>query len=125
MPFGFLRSEPVAPNIYPVGDQLAVIPSFAGDGTALALASGVMAAHAVLRGEAACSFQRRMVAGHRTQFRLVGALDSIIANPTLRAVGIRVAKYVPSLVTGLAAATRLRAMPELSPPHGAEGAPRP
>ncbi len=51
-PYGFLRSEPLGSSIYPVGDQLAVIPSFIGDGTALALASGIAAARAVLQGEA-------------------------------------------------------------------------
>jgi flavin-dependent dehydrogenase len=107
LPYGFLRVDPVAPAVYPVGDQLAVIPSFAGDGTALALASGISAAQALLKGEDACAFQRRMVATHRRQFRLVGALDRVIANAALRCLGIGIAKRVPSLVTRLAAATRL------------------
>ena len=28
--YGFLRSKPVAPNVFPVGDQFAIVPSFAG-----------------------------------------------------------------------------------------------
>ena len=68
-PYGFLRSAPVGASIYPVGDQLAVIPSFVGDGTALALASGIAAARAVLGGESAHEFQARIVSGHKPQFR--------------------------------------------------------
>ncbi|HYD15811.1 MAG TPA: FAD-dependent monooxygenase [Hyphomicrobium sp.] len=113
LPYGFLRTTPTSPAVYPVGDQLAVIPSFAGDGTSLALASGIAAARAVIAGESACAFQKRLVAGHRTQFRLVGALDRVIASPLLRRVGISVAQRVPQMVTALAGATRLRGLTDL------------
>jgi flavin-dependent dehydrogenase len=114
LPYGYLRREPVTPNIYPVGDQLAVIPSFAGDGTALALASGIAAAHAVLDGENAHAFQRRLVRGHGPQFRIVKALDAVIATPLLRRVSIAVAQAAPSLVTKLVSATRLRGFAEIA-----------
>jgi flavin-dependent dehydrogenase len=116
LPYGFLRTAATSPSIYPIGDQLAVIPSFAGDGTSLALASGIAAARAFLEGENACAFQRRIVAAHRTQFRLVGALDRVIANPILRRVAITVAKRVPAVVTKLAGATRLHDMSDLLGP---------
>lgn len=113
LPYGFLRTAAISPSIYPVGDQLAVIPSFAGDGTSLALASGISAARAFLQGEDACAFQRRLVAGHRTQFRLVGALDRVIARPLLRRFAISIAKRVPNVVTKLAGKTRLHGVPDL------------
>jgi hypothetical protein len=113
LPYGFLRTTPLAPTIYPVGDQLAVIPSFAGDGTALALASGIAAAQAWIAGESGCAFQSRLVARHRAQFRLVGALDRVIASPLLRRVGLAFAKRAPGVVTKLAAATRLRGFADL------------
>ena len=50
IPYGFLRAEPIAPEVFPVGDQLAVVPSFTGDGMAIALYSGLEAAQAVLAG---------------------------------------------------------------------------
>jgi flavin-dependent dehydrogenase len=114
LPYGYMRREPVTPNIYPVGDQLAVIPSFAGDGTALALASGIAAAHAVLDGENAHAFQRRLVRGHGPQFRIVKALDAVIATPMLRRVSIAVAQAAPSVVTKLVSATRLRGFAEIA-----------
>jgi len=107
-PYGFLRVAPVGSSIYPVGDQLAVIPSFIGDGTALALASGIAAARAVLKGESARDFQRRMVLGHRPQFRIAGALDFAISNAVLRKLGLAGARLAPCLVTSLIAASRLR-----------------
>jgi flavin-dependent dehydrogenase len=116
MPYGYMRREPIAPNIYPVGDQLAVIPSFAGDGTALALASGIAAAHAVLKGEKAASFQRRLIRGHGRQFRLVKALDAVIARPLMRRASIAIAKAAPARVTTLVAATRLRGIEEFAEP---------
>ncbi len=99
LPYGYMRREPISANIYPIGDQLAVIPSFAGDGTALALASGIAAAHAVLQGENAHAFQRRLVRGHGPQFRIVKALDVVMATPLLRRASITIAQAAPSLVT--------------------------
>jgi flavin-dependent dehydrogenase len=116
LPYGFLRTAPISPAIYPVGDQLGVIPSFTGDGTSLALASAIAAARALLEGEDACAFQRRIVAGHRGQFRLVGALDRVIASPLLRRVAISVAKRAPRIVTRLAGATRLNGLTDLIGP---------
>ncbi len=114
LPYGYLRTAPISSKIYPIGDQLAVIPSFAGDGTSLALASGIAAARAVLAGESACAFQRRLVADHRTQFRIVGALDRVIANPVLRRAAIMIARRVPRLVTKLAGATRMSGYGDLA-----------
>jgi flavin-dependent dehydrogenase len=114
LPYGFMRSETIAQSIYPIGDQLAVIPSFSGDGTALALASGVAAAQAVLRGECAPDFQCRMLANYRPQFRRAAALDIVIANALLRRVGIVGAHLLPQMVTMLVSATRLRGLDGLT-----------
>ncbi len=107
-PYGFLRSEPVGPSIYPVGDQLAVIPSFVGDGTALALASGIAAARAVLSNEGAPEFQRRIVKGSKPQFRIASALDFTISHAPLRKLALVGARMAPALVTSLVAVSRLR-----------------
>ena len=112
-PYGFLRSEPVGSSTYPVGDQLAVVPSFIGDGTALALASGIAAARAVLKGEGAHEFQRRIVKSHRPQFRIAGALDFAISNSALRKLGLAGARLAPGIVTSVIAASRLRGFDEV------------
>ncbi len=116
--YGYMRTAPVDAQVYPVGDQLAVIPSFSGDGTALALASGIAAAQAVLRGESAGAFQRRMLASLRPQFRRAAVLDAVIANAWLRYAGMAGARLLPLAVTGIVSATRMRGLDELigSPP---------
>jgi flavin-dependent dehydrogenase len=114
LPYGFMRSETIAPTIYPVGDQLAVIPPFSGDGTALALASGIAAAQAFLKGESASDFQRRMLTNYRPQFRRAAALNRVIANSLLRRVGIFGAHLMPRFVTMLVSATRLRGLDGLT-----------
>lgn len=112
-PFGFLRSDPLPAALYPVGDQLAVVPSFTGDGTALALASGIAAARAALNGETSFAFQKRVTSRHRTQFRLARALDFMMAREPLRAAGLYAARAMPDMITQLVAATRLRGFEDI------------
>jgi len=50
VPYGW-RAKATTPGVYRVGDQAAVIASLAGDGIAIALASGVAAAQACLHGD--------------------------------------------------------------------------
>src|ERR1700704_5516510 len=51
IPYGFMRAQPIAPEVFPVGDQLAAVPSFTGDGMAIALYRGRAAARALLGGQ--------------------------------------------------------------------------
>ncbi len=50
VPYGW-RAKTTEPQVYRVGDQAAVIASLAGDGIAIALASGIAAAQACLHGD--------------------------------------------------------------------------
>jgi flavin-dependent dehydrogenase len=61
VPYGWIARD-TAPGIYRLGDQAAVIPSLAGEGMAIAMAGGEMAARAWLKGEDAASYQRRFAA---------------------------------------------------------------
>jgi flavin-dependent dehydrogenase len=56
VPYGW-RARATGAGLYRVGDQAAVIASIAGDGIAIALASGAAAARACLAGESAETFQ--------------------------------------------------------------------
>ncbi len=108
MPYGFLRREPIGDGVFPLGDQLAVIPSFTGDGIAIALASGIAAARAVLEGRSGAHYQREMIGRLKPQFRWAGAVNLLFETRRLHRLGVRVAGALPGLVTRLAAATRLR-----------------
>jgi flavin-dependent dehydrogenase len=108
--YGYLRKEALESRIFPVGDQLAVVPSFTGDGMAIALDSGLAAAHAVLAGEPAASYHRKVIPLLQRQFRraqiLGGLLETRIASPAL----IAAAAHLPSLATRMVAATRLHGL---------------
>ncbi len=56
VPYGFRQPASGPPGLYRVGDQAAVIPSFTGEGVALALHSGLAAAEAILAGQDAAGF---------------------------------------------------------------------
>ena len=58
VPYGW-RARATEPGRYRIGDQAAVIASLAGDGIAVALASGAAAAQACLHGDGAgAAYQR-------------------------------------------------------------------
>jgi flavin-dependent dehydrogenase len=107
IPYGYLRKEAIDPRIFPIGDQLAVVPSFIGDGMAIALHTGLTAARSVLAGEAAASYHRKVIRLLQRQFGLArilgGLLETRIVSPTI----IAAATYLPSLATRVVAATRL------------------
>lgn len=62
VPYGFVhRPRPDDPdNVFRLGDQAAVIPSFCGDGMAIALHSAVLAAHSVVAGRDAAAYHARL-----------------------------------------------------------------
>jgi len=92
VPYGLLhRDRPGAdPAMWRVGDQFAVIPSFLGDGIAMALASGMIAGAAILTGEPAQTFH----AAWRRQ---------LAAPMRMAAVSELVLRGSPALFAGIAA----------------------
>ncbi|MEW4447582.1 hypothetical protein [Qipengyuania sp. JC766] len=56
VPYGWI-AEDTQDGIYRLGDQAAVIPSLAGEGMSIAIASGIMGAQAYLAGTGAPTFQ--------------------------------------------------------------------
>ena len=64
VPYGWIARD-TAPGLYRLGDQAAIIPSLAGEGMAIAVASGEAAAKAWLAGKDAVRFQREFAAKAR------------------------------------------------------------
>ena len=62
VPYGWVAPD-TDEELYRLGDQAAVIPSLAGEGMAIALASGEAAARAWLAGESASAFQQSFARG--------------------------------------------------------------
>jgi flavin-dependent dehydrogenase len=102
IPYGYLhRGEGPA---YRVGDQLAVIPSFAGDGIAIALASARRVAAAIGAGIAPGAVHAALARDLAPQFRRARLLAALMRRPRL-AVGA--ARLLPGLLGCAASATRL------------------
>jgi len=116
IPYGYRRRATIAPNVFPVGDQIAVIPSFTGDGTSLALSSGVAAAQAVLGGKPAGAFQREFLARTRAQFLWARGLDATFKSELSRTFSVAAIAALPSLAGLVASRTRLKGIDELTGP---------
>lgn len=58
VPYGYVHAAPPQPGVFRLGDQAAVIPSFCGDGMAIALHSARLAADTVLAGQDAGAYHR-------------------------------------------------------------------
>lgn len=107
VPYGFLHrglggngTEP-----YRIGDQAAVIPSFCGDGVAMALGSGLAAAAALASGVPAPAHHAARAAGLAGGMRLAGLLAWLAARaPRLVLGGVAVA---PGMAGWAARRTRL------------------
>lgn len=114
IPYGYTRRSAVAPNVYALGDQLCVIPSFTGDGTSLALLSGVTAAHAILEGIPAQRFQSAFLARRRAQLMWASAADATFKWSPARALSVAATAALPSLARLVANLTRVRGVAELT-----------
>ncbi len=103
---GHLHRE-AQPACYRVGDRLAHMPPFAGDGLAVALGSGMLAAEHIARGQSPADYlaaARRLTGG---PIRLASAVSALAAGATGRAVLLGAAAMMPGLLGTLARRTRL------------------
>ena len=114
IPYGYMRRAVIAANVYPTGDQLSVIPSFTGDGTSLALASGLAAARAVLSGRTAREFQVEFLGRIRTQFFWARAVDATFKSGITRALSVGAMGALPPLATLVASLTRVKGVKQMT-----------
>jgi menaquinone-9 beta-reductase len=108
IPFGYRRRNPAADNIYAVGDQLAVIHSFTGDGTSIALMSGVAAAEALCEGRDAAAFQRDLLRRVAPQMHWAALVGTTFWTAFGRWSSVATVRAVPRVATLLAGVTRIR-----------------
>ena len=75
VPYGW-SARRTAAGVFRLGDQAAVIASLAGDGIAIALRSGMLAAAAMLTdgADGACAFQRRFARDSAVPLKVAGLL---------------------------------------------------
>lgn len=106
VPYGWRTAE-TAPGIYRLGDQCGVIPSLAGEGMGIALASGVAAAEALRRGEGSAEFQQSFARRTRRPIMIARAILALAERPRSAPILTRLMRTAPGLATLLARATRV------------------
>jgi flavin-dependent dehydrogenase len=105
IPYGFVQARGVGP--WRLGDQAAVIPSFTGDGIAIALHSARMAADYYLSGKGCSAFQGDLARDVTRQVLRASLLSRLLALPKAQATAMAFARLAPSLVRHIACATRI------------------
>lgn len=108
IPYGYLAG-PAECGLWRVGDQAAVIPSFTGDGMAIALHSATLAAEMYLAGASTESYTHSLRAQLRPGMRLATIFSRAIVSPFGRAAAPAVLAVCPPLVGWIAQGTRIPA----------------
>ena len=94
-------------GLFRLGDQAAVIPSLTGDGIAIALHSGTLAAQVWLDGGNALAYHSRLARTLRGQMRLAGLLHRAGLFGPLQPATVRGAALFPGLLRAAARGTRI------------------
>ena len=108
VPYGFVYAETRPDGIYRLGDQMGVIPSFTGEGLAIALHTGTSAAHCLLAGRDASAYHSRMRDALSRPVALATALHRAGRIP-LWQFGMLAASRLPAALSLMARATRIAA----------------
>ncbi len=109
LPYGYVcRARDCAGGLYRVGDQLAVIPSFTGEGIAIALRTARLAAEAIVAGVPSSDFVTMARRQLRWPMRVAGLLETMTRRDSLARPALAFARRV-GVLPALARATRLQA----------------
>lgn len=107
VPYGW-RARETEPRLYRLGDQAACIPSLAGEGIGIAVASGIAAAQAWTKGVAAERFQRAFAARTARPVTTARLLWQAAERPSLAPLAVAALSRAPWLATLGAVLTRVR-----------------
>jgi flavin-dependent dehydrogenase len=105
IPYGYVANT--RDGLWRLGDQAAVIPSFAGDGLGIALHSAHAAAAAYLAGDSAEAFQRRLAADLGVRVKGAAHLSRLIVQPWAQGLAAGLTRLRPQLLSAAAAWTRI------------------
>ncbi|MES2754708.1 MAG: FAD-dependent monooxygenase [Pseudomonadota bacterium] len=108
VPYGW-RAGTTVPGVFRLGDQAAVIPSLAGEGMGIALASGLRAAEAYCaQGPAgAVAFQRALFRSTRRPVVAATLVRQLAESPVFAPLLVGGARALPFLTDWVARATRI------------------
>jgi len=114
IPYGLVEGR--EDGCWRLGDQAAVIPSFAGEGMSIALHSAALAAHCYLGGGTAAEFTRRLRSELSGQVRRATLLSHLLVQRQAQAALALGVRLWPGALGWVAAATRIQAAALLSSP---------
>ena len=108
IPYGYIyKPGTESPGLFRLGDQMAVIPSFAGDGISMALHSGFAAGSAYLSGRKAEDYHRLMHNAFRGPIRNARLLSGLMSSGTGRSAAMLLLQFMPGLIPQTIHGTRL------------------
>ena len=112
MPYGYIAKPKgyaglFRPGLFRLGDQAGVIPSFAGAGIAIALASGEAAARCYMSDGDATHFQQRLAHSLTRPIALAAGTHHVLLHPALQSIAFRLCSAWPQAMRLVAAATRV------------------
>jgi flavin-dependent dehydrogenase len=109
LPYGYLHdaADDAPRQVWRLGDQAAMTASLTGDGMAVALRSGRLAAAAIASGASAGAFHRHLRAHTGGQVRNAMRLQRLSEHPLTLGAGIIAARMWPGLLAWGARRTRL------------------
>lgn len=108
VPYGWRARTGVA-GVWLLGDQAGCIPSLAGEGMGIALASAESAVAAWRQGEAALSWQQRFADRLLLPMGVAGAAWRACENPWMAPLLLRFLRHSPGSVRAIARLTRISA----------------
>jgi flavin-dependent dehydrogenase len=105
IPYGFVQETKYEPGFYRIGDQVAVIPSFSGNGMSIALfsASEAVQSHLGSGGD----YHHRITKKLRKKVRYATALSRLAIHPVFGTFVYSLCKLRPQLIRQVAMGTRL------------------
>jgi flavin-dependent dehydrogenase len=98
-PYGYhFRPLSPQPDLFRLGDQLAVIPSFAGDGIAIALHTAFLAAQSFLAGTGADAYHQSTRRALQAPLGRAGLVADLALNANGRRLALLMSRLMPGLL---------------------------
>ncbi len=110
IPYGFVHRRSDGPGPWRLGDQAAVIPSFAGEGISIAFHSARLAAETYLADGDSARYRARLAAELAGRIRYATLISRLLVHPAGQSVAMTATQLVPGLIGAVARHTRV-------PPH--------
>jgi flavin-dependent dehydrogenase len=107
IPYGFVQGHSDSPCPWRLGDQAAVIPSFAGEGISIALHSARLAAETFLTDGDCARYQARLAADLAVRIRRATLISRLLVHPAGQALAMTATQLMPGLIGVVARHTRI------------------